>query len=211
MSTTSALPPTQVGDVYERLTVIELRGVRTTSTGARVNFALVQCSCTDKTVREVRLSNLRSGRTRSCGCLGREKTTTHGQHASRLYGIWAGMRHRCSSPNIRAAHRYTGRGITVCDAWNDFATFRAWALAHGYADGKEIDRRDNNLGYSPDNCRWVTRLENLANRAKHLPEDLEQWLRAEADRQNCSPYEVIKQALEQYLGVSRTGCPAPPA
>lgn len=209
MSTTAAQPPTRVGDVYERLTVVELLGVRKTKSGTRASFVLVKCSCNDETTKEVRLGNLRSGRTKSCGCLGRERTTTHGQHASRLYGIWTSMRFRCSSPNIRSAHRYVSRGITVCDEWQDFVAFRAWALANGYADGKEIDRKDNDRGYSPDNCRWVTKLENQANRSKYLPAELEEWLRAEADRQDCSPYEVVKQALEQYLGVSRTGGTAP--
>ncbi|WP_405583894.1 hypothetical protein [Streptomyces sp. NBC_01092] len=117
------------------------------------------------------------------------------------------MRFRCSSPNIRSAHRHVGRGITVCEDWQDFTAFRTWALANGYADGKKIDRKDNNRGYSPENCRWVTKLENLANRYKYLSDELEEWLRAESDRRDCSPYEVIKQALERYLGVSRTGSP----
>jgi hypothetical protein len=209
MSAVTAQLPTQVGDVYGRLTVVELLGVRTTKSGTRASFALVKCSCNDETVKEVRLSNLRSGRTKSCGCLWREQATIHGQYTSRLYGIWTGMRFRCSSPNTRSAHRYVGRGITVCDEWQNFATFRAWALANGYADGKEIDRKDNDRDYSPANCRWVTKLENLANRSKYLPGELEEWLRAEADRQGFSPYEVIKQALEHYLGVSRTGGTAP--
>nr|WTB12094.1 HNH endonuclease [Streptomyces antimycoticus] len=205
MSAAATQPPTQVGDVYGRLTVVELLGVRKINTGARVNFALVKCSCDDETVKEVRLGNLRSGRTNSCGCLWRERMIKHGQYTSRLHRIWTGMRFRCSSPNTRSAHRYVGRGITVCDEWQDFAVFRDWALANGYADGKEIDRRDNDRGYSPDNCRWVTKLENLANRSKYLPGELEEWLHAEAGRQACSPYEVLKQALELYLGTSRIG------
>ncbi|MFC9222450.1 hypothetical protein ACFT8W_17180 [Streptomyces hygroscopicus] len=109
------------------------------------------------------------------------------------------------NPKHRSAHRYSLRGISVCEEWMDFAIFRDWALANGYMDGKEIDRIDNNLGYNPENCRWVTKLENLDNRAKYLPADLEEWLHAHVRRAGASPYEVIKSALEGYLGVSRTG------
>lgn len=114
------------------------------------------------------------------------------------------MKQRCSNPNIRGAHRYSGRGITVCTEWADsFENFREWSMGHGYVEGKELDRIDNDLGYSPDNCRWVTKLENLDNRSKYLPLDLEAWLHEHARQLDCTPYEVIKQALEYYLGVSR--------
>ncbi|WP_152644819.1 hypothetical protein [Kitasatospora griseola] len=178
-----------------------------------VQWVLAECSCPDRTRTELRLTSLRSGNTKSCGCLAREKTieraTRHGGHKTRLYGIWGSMKHRCTSPNTRSAHRYAGRGIAVCEAWQDFEPFRDWALANGYVDGKEIDRIDNNLGYDPDNCRWVTKLENLDNRAKYLPEQLEAWLHVHALGAGCSPYEVIKQALESYLGVSCVGSDRP--
>lgn len=174
--------------------------------GQRVAWVLVQCSCSDQTVKEVRLTNLRSGRTTSCGCLLRERHTTHGEHKTRLYGIWAQMKHRTTSMKVRAAHRYVGRGIAVCAEWrDDFTVFRDWALAHGYADGKEIDRIDNNRGYEPGNCRWLTKLENLENRSKFLSPEIEDWLRAYAAEIDRSPHEVIKRALEFYLGVTRTG------
>ncbi|MEU8133764.1 hypothetical protein [Streptodolium elevatio] len=136
--------------------------------------------------------------------------TTHGDYQSRLYGVWASMKQRCTNPNGRAAHRYVGRGISVCSEWQDYVPFRNWALANGYMDGKEIDRKDNNLGYTPENCVWVTKLENLANRSKYLPPDLENWLRTQAESAGISPYEVIKQALEAHLGVSRTDATASP-
>lgn len=156
---------------------------------------------------EERLPSLRSGNTRSCGCLASEttraRTTTHGDHKTRLYGIWSSMKYRRKNTTHRNAHRYSLKGVTVCDGWQNFVAFRGWALANGYMDGKEIDRIDTNLGYSPDNCRWVTKLENLDNRAKYLPADLEEWLHAHARRTDSSPYEVIKAALEAYLDVSR--------
>lgn len=85
----------------------------------------------------------------------------HGQEPHRLYGIWEGMRHRCRN---QADPRYGGRGIAVCQEWDKFELFRDWALANGYAEGLTLDRRDNDLGYSPLNCRWATGVEQCRNR-----------------------------------------------
>lgn len=77
----------------------------------------------------------------------------HGQSRTRLHSVWTNMRERCSNPDSEKYPRYGGRGITVCDEWNNFRTFAAWAQANGYAEGLAIDRINNDRGYSPDNCR----------------------------------------------------------
>jgi len=199
----------RVGFTSGRLTVVEVLDLRP-ALSARGNerWVLVECSCHDRTRKELRWGSVRSNNTRSCGCLDAEsrrtRRRTHGESGTPLYRAWSAMKQRCSNPNIRGAHRYSGRGITVCTEWVDsFETFQDWAMRHGYVEGKELDRIDNNLGYSPDNCRWVTKLENLDNRSKYLPLDLEAWLHEHARQLACTPYEVIKQALESYLGVSR--------
>lgn len=69
---------------------------------------------------------------------------------------------KCSNP--AALKYYIARGVSVCDDWNDFADFAAWALAAGYRDDLTLDRVDNDHGYSPANCRWVTMTEQLRNR-----------------------------------------------
>lgn len=71
------------------------------------------------------------------------------------------MRHRCRD---KKDHRYGGRGIAVCDEWQDYETFRAWADANGWQQKLEIDRIDNDGPYSPGNCRIVTHQENCQNR-----------------------------------------------
>lgn len=90
---------------------------------------------------------------------------THGGKGTRLYRIWRGMKQRCLNPKHPEFYLWGGRGITVCAEWNaDFVPFRDWSLASGYADYLEIDRRDNNGNYEPDNCRWVTEKVNCANK-----------------------------------------------
>ena len=85
----------------------------------------------------------------------------HGGRYTRLYDIWCGIKKRCFNLKSINYKYYGGRGITICNEWLEFIPFRDWSLSHGYQEGLEIDRRDNNLGYSPENCRWTTHQENM--------------------------------------------------
>lgn len=107
------------------------------------------------------MSNLRSGHTSSCGCkvkdnfIGSRKT--HGQSTSRLYSVWSSMKSRCNNKKVHNYTRYGGRGIKVCSEWSEsFLLFKEWAYNNGYTEGLTIDREDNDIGYTPTNCRFVT-------------------------------------------------------
>jgi hypothetical protein len=91
------------------------------------------------------------------------RRTTHGKSKSRLYRVWTGLKQRCHNPKSTAYKDYGARGITVCDRWR--ASFEAFSDDIGPDPGPEfeIDRIDNSKGYSPDNWRWATRVQQMAN------------------------------------------------
>ncbi len=116
----------------------------------------------------VSAESLLDGHTKSCGCLVHRKgikqlCATEPGH--RLHRIWAGMKSRCYNPNATGYKNYGGRGISICDEWrDDFLSFLAWATKNGYQEGLTIDRVDNDKGYSPENCRWATKVEQNRNK-----------------------------------------------
>ena len=84
-----------------------------------------------------------------------------------LISVWRNMMLRCghwSGGNKKNVADYAKRGIVVCDEWRKFPPFEEWAIKNGWRKGLVIDRIDNDRGYSPDNCRFVTQAENLLNR-----------------------------------------------
>ena len=125
------------------------------------------CDC-GKTTYAV-TQKLSSGSTKSCGCFKGDRlsefATTHGKTRDnkRLYDIWSAMIYRCSNETIANYHRYGGRGISVCDEWKDVDVFFEWALNNGYENTLQIDRRNNNGNYCPENCHFVTASYNSRN------------------------------------------------
>lgn len=153
-----------IGNKYGRLLVLlEESG----QAGEKKKY-VCECECGNKVM--VFKENLLSGHTRSCGCLKEEiikagAHTIHGLSRTRLYRIWKDMRRRCNNPSRINYHRYGGRGIKVCDDWNkDFICFYRWAIDNGYDDTLSIDRIDNDSGYFPENCRWVSNTQQANNR-----------------------------------------------
>lgn len=129
------------------------------------------CTCDCGTVRAVKGSYLRDGRTNSCGCLRREQSSDrlkdHGLSKHRLFGTWSAMMSRCYNPKDAAYDRYGGRGIEVAKRWHDVKHFIADNDAKAL-EGLSIDRIDNDGNYSPKNTRWATRLQQSRNRKSNV-------------------------------------------
>jgi hypothetical protein len=118
------------------------------------------CQCDCGNMINVNGSKLKSGHTKSCGCL---KTSQKGLSQTRIYHIWRGMIARCENYLNDNYYWYGLKGISVCDEWYDFQIFHNWALESGYEQGLTIDRIDSNDNYYPENCRWVSQKRQCNN------------------------------------------------
>lgn len=129
------------------------------------------CDC-GSVVEKVLVRSLLTGNTKSCGCLNKElfidRNYKHGgsirENKQRLYNIWVDMRRRCNNPNRKGSENYNKKGIRVCEEWNDFSVFKKWALENGYEADLTIERKNNLIGYNPENCCWVLKSEQSKNR-----------------------------------------------
>ena len=154
-----------IGDVHARLTIEGDAPSR-----GRTRRCRARCEC--GAVVEVDVRAVRSGNTKSCGCLKREvlaernkALSTHGESHFNMtpeYSSWIAMRRRCLNPNMKAWPNYGGRGITICDRSSSFENFLADMGRR--PEGHSLDRIDSNGNYEPANCRWATAKQQGSNR-----------------------------------------------
>ena len=149
---------------FGRLTVIKDDGSRD---GKKQIKWLCKCECGNYVYTLGHC--LKSGDTASCGCyakeISRNRFSTHKLSKSREYRIWKGIKARCDNPKVRSFYLYGGKGISVCDRWNN--SFENFLEDMGTCpDGYSIDRINGNIGYDPSNCRWVDIITQNNNRGK---------------------------------------------
>lgn len=159
-------PEDYTGNTYNRLTVQGLDHVKRSK-------RFYRCLCVCGRTCVVDISHLKSGNTKSCGCLMHEWSTSgkaplkhggaKGGHTVE-YNAWAKMRQRCYNPKDHKYPNYGGRGITVCERWNsDFAAFLA-DMGPRPSPTHSINRINNDGNYEPSNCNWATPKEQSNNR-----------------------------------------------
>ena len=156
------------GQRFNRYTVIGSAGV---SAHGKTQW-LCRCDCGNESI--VAGGSLHNGHQKSCGCLkvevARARMTTHGHHPTGKqtpeYTAWCNIKIRCYNPEAENYEYYGGRGIRVCDRWlNSFENFLS-DMGERPSRKHTIDRKENNGNYEPSNCRWITMLEQCANRRK---------------------------------------------
>lgn len=172
------------------------------------------CECGNKITTIC--SEIKRGKILSCGCVSHKflaskleenpfiikknqfevleksfKKNTYKNILKRLKHIYFFMKERCYNQQHISYKNYGGRGITICDEWlNDFEEFYQWALQNNYSVGLSIDRIDNNKGYFPENCRWVTKEKQSNNRKNCIKYDV--------DGEMLSIAEIAKKCNIKY-------------
>ena len=198
------------GQVFGNLTVI----ARAENNKRNKAQWLCQCACGKRKV--VSRKALKAGQ-KSCGCAMGIKGAVwkpiidRHAHSNKLYNKWVGMHYRCESPKASSYQFYGGRGISVCEEWsgeNGYEHFKEWAVTHGYSDGLEIDRIDNDRGYFPSNCRWVDHQENCFNRRArnasgyagvNYRKDVGKWravIMVDGKNMSLGTFSTVEEAIE---------------
>jgi hypothetical protein len=152
------------GDKYGSLTIIkEIDPV----IYSNKKFRRFLCKCECGNIKPFLLNHLRTGNSKSCGCLS-GRITHNLSTSSRFYETWRSMKQRCYYKKHRNYKYYGARGIKVCKEWLSFKNFHEWAEKNCSHEGLTLDRIDVNDNYCPKNCKWSTRIEQSRNTRRNV-------------------------------------------
>jgi hypothetical protein len=187
---------------YGYWTVIEISKVQKNN----LRYCLCLCECGNKKL--VNIGSLRSGKSKSCGCLRKsllhDLETIYNAEEKALVNVWKAMKLRCYNKKQISYKNYGGRGIKVCKEWeNNRSAFIKWALENGWHKGLQIDRENNDGNYEPKNCRFVTAKVNAQNRRNTiLNTELVKQIRENTTlsvQELASKYNVYRQTILHIL------------
>lgn len=171
------------------------------------NRVIWLCKCDCGKYHETLGKYLLSGETTSCGCRRTqillneaERLKTHGLTNTRIHNIWLAMKGRCNNPNNSSYKNYGGRGIKVCEEWNDFITFYNWSMNNGYDDSLTIDRINVDGNYEPQNCTWADSITQANNtrRNHYLTYNGETKTMSEWARCKNMTYSTLRARINSY-------------
>ena len=190
--------PVNNGEKYNMLTIIKEIDKQINPSGKHKRMIYCLCDCGN--YKSVRLDSLKNGSIKSCGCLHKkvlsELFTTHGVSHTDEHKTWNRMKKRCYDDSDISFARYGGRNINVCDEWLN--SFDKFLEDMGTRPSKQhsIDRIDNNLGYSKENCKWSTAKEQANNKENNriiehngLSMTISQW----GDRVNINTHTLYSR------------------
>lgn len=150
-----------IGKKFNRLTILSI-----VDGNSQLRKVIAKCDC--GIIKDFYLTHIMNNKSKSCGCLSKEIIskikTIHGLTGHPLYSVWTDIKTRCYNKNRKQYKNYGGRGVTICNEWkNDFKCFFDWAIKNGWRKGLELDKDilGNGLIYSPSNCCFVTKINNI--------------------------------------------------
>ena len=169
----------KVGDEFFRATAIGIEFYVKRNEAHPRPHVVCECQCGSVFVAMTKL--LLNDHIKSCGCYAQDnrsrvgksnagRVVTHGLAGTKLYSVWGTMKSRCKRVSDRKYPWYGGRGIRLCEEWNEFPNFYEWAMQNGYCDGLTIDRIDTDGNYEPGNCQWISREDNSRKTLIDRPE-----------------------------------------
>jgi len=148
-----------VGKIFNKLKVVEQISVKGDKT-----YCICECLCGNDKIIKVAYTDLKRGRTKSCGCIAKGINKKHGMTHTRIYNIWNKMIGKCYNIKNRSYKFYGERGIIVSNEWLDeetgFINFYNWAMDNGYTEELFINRKNADDCFSPINCTWSKYIDN---------------------------------------------------